>query len=284
MNDSQQVLLKAIEQTLRFENYGGGIAAIVSHDTGWRTLPGLTVARFQRARGLLQVEGRKDIPIRPGGAVYIPPGVHHRFKMNFSGRGISQWSVVNFYVLGSVNIFHFLNIPSLLPRAAGEKVGEINVELDQLRRSPPISLKHVFKERAVASRLLSVLTESAVFTDYRLEFLQAAGRLAPVLHFIQEHLAEDIRGPNLAKLVHLSTSRFGAIFKAVLGKAPGEYIQSHRIEMARQLLALTDLGVHEIGRKVGFGDPFHFSRIFKQYCRVSPKLYRQNIRRGLTTS
>ena len=54
-----------------------------------------------------------------------------------------------------------------------------------------------------------------------------------------------------------------------------QYINKARIQQAKYLLRNTNLTVNEIAKSVGFEDPFYFSRAFKAYMGVSPKVYKE---------
>ena len=103
--------------------------------------------------------------------------------------------------------------------------------------------------------------------------------MLPVLRRMQEEPEGAWSREGLARLVHLSPSRFHALFKEAMGQAPLAYLQELRLRRAQERLVASEAGVAEIGRACGFGDPFHFSRQFKAFCGESPRTYRVN-RRG----
>jgi len=41
-----------------------------------------------------------------------------------------------------------------------------------------------------------------------------------------------------------------------------------------------DLPVKAVAAETGFGDVFHFSRLFRKRCGTSPSAYRTQVRRG----
>lgn len=45
---------------------------------------------------------------------------------------------------------------------------------------------------------------------------------------------------------------------------------------ARRLLGFTPLSVKEIAARLGYADPFHFSRAFKGATGLSPQAYRED--------
>ncbi len=96
-----------------------------------------------------------------------------------------------------------------------------------------------------------------------------------MLSALRKHL--EVKGFNAVALSQvaaqfaLSESRYRAKFKEEVGLAPGEWLMKMRLEKARDLMLLENLSVTETGRRVGFEDPFHFSRNYKKYFGISPK-------------
>ncbi len=64
------------------------------------------------------------------------------------------------------------------------------------------------------------------------------------------------------------------IFRKQYGLTPNEYVQSIRIERAKDLLRHTDLIIAAIADHVGYADPVYFSRLFKRHTGMSPGKFR----------
>ena len=79
----------------------------------------------------------------------------------------------------------------------------------------------------------------------------------------------------LARTLHLSTSRLRHLIKAELGMAPGNYERGIRMQHARSLLENTFLSIKEVTHEAGFHDVSHFVRGFKKQFGVSPRTYRK---------
>ena len=58
------------------------------------------------------------------------------------------------------------------------------------------------------------------------------------------------------------------------GRSPQEFLISYRMTKAAELLKLTTLSVGDIGCAVGYENPLHFSRAFKNVYGVSPREWR----------
>jgi AraC-like DNA-binding protein len=59
-----------------------------------------------------------------------------------------------------------------------------------------------------------------------------------------------------------------------------EIVDEVRHELARELLASTDLGIAKIGASLGYRDPSSFSRAFMRWSGTSPRDYRDAYREG----
>ncbi|OGV68118.1 MAG: hypothetical protein A2498_16350 [Lentisphaerae bacterium RIFOXYC12_FULL_60_16] len=80
--------------------------------------------------------------------------------------------------------------------------------------------------------------------------------------------------PELAKRCHTSTSTLAHTFKSETGYSVHAYVMSCRVLTAKGLL-LSGCSVSEVATRLGFSNPFHFSRIFRQHEGVSPRQFKQ---------
>ena len=82
----------------------------------------------------------------------------------------------------------------------------------------------------------------------------------------------------MATLSGLPERTFKRRFKTATGYTPIDYVQSLRIEEAKQLLETTSDPTDQIGREVGYDEPSFFRRLFKRKTGTTPARYRQRFR------
>ena len=68
------------------------------------------------------------------------------------------------------------------------------------------------------------------------------------------------------------------IFTAVFNMPPAKYIQSYRIDKAKELLVSTTLSLEEIAAKVGFANSSYLCKIFKSTTGMTPLAFAQKSR------
>ena len=98
-------------------------------------------------------------------------------------------------------------------------------------------------------------------------------QLKTVIEYVQTHLDRELSLDKLANLIHLSPHYFASLFKQSIGQSPHKYITQCRLERAKQLLH-RDLAIAFICHEVGFKNQSHFTRVFRQHFKITPKAYR----------
>lgn len=79
-----------------------------------------------------------------------------------------------------------------------------------------------------------------------------------------------------ARATNIAPALFYQVFKANIGLSPKQWLQRQRLQTASQYLLSTRLNVTEVARKVGFEDPFYFSRLFDRHFGKSPLQWRKS--------
>lgn len=133
---------------------------------------------------------------------------------------------------------------------------------------------------ALVSSLLLRLLQMRTQPDQPAPPTVAKGGLAPwqikrVLEYIEDDLSRNLTIEQLAGLCSLSTYHFARAFACSVGMPPHAYVTSRRIEAARKMLTETSKPVTEIALDVGYAEPSHFARVFRQANGVAPAAFRR---------
>jgi transcriptional regulator GlxA family with amidase domain len=95
----------------------------------------------------------------------------------------------------------------------------------------------------------------------------------------QAWVAENYSAENpVAEMIEragLPATTFARRFRNATGQTPLDYVQTMRIEEAKQMLETTDAPVAEIGLEVGYSDAASFRRLFKRRAGITAADYRQ---------
>jgi AraC-like DNA-binding protein len=95
-----------------------------------------------------------------------------------------------------------------------------------------------------------------------------------VLDELSGSLARGTSLDRLAARTGFSPQHINRVFSRVFGVTPLRYLTQMRMERAAMLLIRNGLPVRIVARRVGYDDPYHFSRVFKQCYGRSPSEYR----------
>lgn len=98
--------------------------------------------------------------------------------------------------------------------------------------------------------------------------------------FIEAHFQERIRIDELASVCGIERSYFSKIFRESVGVSPQTFIMNYRMGKAETLLRETEMPIGEIAAAVGYENPLHFSRAFKNARGISPREWRERCRAG----
>ena len=96
--------------------------------------------------------------------------------------------------------------------------------------------------------------------------------------FIENNLDKVHSIDSLACRAHISPSHFAATFRRETGLPPMGYVRVRCIARAKSMLAASSASIADIAQKVGFEDPYHFSRVFRQIEGISPRTYRLSLK------
>ncbi len=133
----------------------------------------------------------------------------------------------------------------------------------------------------ILSRLYALIARQIDMTATNFKIYEKYGNdftMRRALEYIDQHYAEpDMRIEDVAQYVGLSRTHFHHVFREMVKMSPQQYLIHYRMMRAAELIRLHNTTVAELARCVGYADPFHFSKSFKQVHGLSPTGYARQI-------
>jgi len=93
-----------------------------------------------------------------------------------------------------------------------------------------------------------------------------------ILEYLNENYAEDLSMEDIAKNTGRSLATFKRDFTKYSSLTPQKWIIRKRLEVAHQMLSLGNTRVVDVCYDVGFKNPSHFSRIYKEVYGSAPSM------------
>lgn len=123
--------------------------------------------------------------------------------------------------------------------------------------------------------LLRIFQRMCQILDLRTaESAEDAHPINLAIDYVKSHLELPLDRGDVAARVGLSPGYFSTLFRKHTGHAFSQYVRNLRIDEAKRYLRESDMQVQIVARRVGFTDPFYFSRVFKDLVGVPPQGYR----------
>lgn len=102
-------------------------------------------------------------------------------------------------------------------------------------------------------------------------------QMREVIRNMEQDLSRAWTLKELADLVHLSPSRFSALFSQAAGSSPLNYLVQLRLSHAVQLLEEGSDPILDIAISCGFRNLSNFNRLFRRHLGVSPSMMRRRL-------
>lgn len=223
--------------------------------------------------GWVEIDDKKQI-IQKNQYIIITPNTPHRYGSNHK----NPWSIYWIHFTGSKSHL-FVNHPN--------KKIEIDLATNARYSDRIILFDEIFYNLEMGSGvdnleyanicLWHMLGSFRYLSQYRkINELNEHDKIEQSIRFMKNNLSKKLSLESISSHVELSVSQFCVLFKKKTSRAPIAYLTHLKIQSASQLLDFSTLQINEIAQKVGYQDPFYFSRIFTKTMGKSPKAYRNS--------
>lgn len=95
------------------------------------------------------------------------------------------------------------------------------------------------------------------------------------MRVVQERFDQTLTLEDLARAASVTPSHLVRLFRRHLQTTPMRALWDARVARGAELLRETGLSVSEVAYRVGFANPYHFSRLMRQHLGLSPSAWRK---------
>jgi AraC-like DNA-binding protein len=228
-------------------------------------------------RGWLEL-GQQRFSIQPGHAVVIPPYTPHLYGADQD----EPWSLFWIHFSGpqTQRVLDSLQLTCSSPLLYVPDVDAMRLSFEEVYAC----LNYNYSDAgllAMTSELMRLLSRmkldhsSSTRNNHTNEEC-----IESSIEFMKNHLDMALTLSDLSTRSGLSVPQYSKLFRERTDQSPMAYYTALKIRKACDLLYQTRLTVREIGLKLGYEDPYYFSRAFKKVQGCAPAHYRTNIMHG----
>lgn len=99
---------------------------------------------------------------------------------------------------------------------------------------------------------------------------QSSNPIEQSIFFMQENINKSLKISDISNYVKLSESHLSKIFRNKTGSSPLDYFINLKMQEGIRLLTNQSLRVKEVAFRLGYKDPYYFTRIFTKHIGSSP--------------
>jgi len=97
--------------------------------------------------------------------------------------------------------------------------------------------------------------------------------------YIRENFSRKISLEEIAAELSITPEYLSMLFTREIGINYSAFLSEYRISQAKRMLRGTDQKIYEIATQTGFSDTKYFSKVFRDVTGVTPREYRESVRR-----
>lgn len=239
-----------------------------------RTLPEYQIVYITKGRGIFEMNGHTRV-IFPGSAMIVFPGMRHFYKPEYEVGWTEYWVGFKGPYVDTLCRQGFLS-----PAKPVFEVGLQNSLLaiysqifELVRYQRPL-----YQVRA-SSLVLTLVAEILAHERTVVQYNHSEQLVEKARFLMEENIYGEININAIAGMLEVSTSHLNEVFKSYTAMTPYQYFISIKIRKAKELLEGGDLPIKEVAFRLGFDDPYYFSRLFRKKAGLPPSKWGSFVRR-----
>ena len=219
----------------------------------------------------------------------VPPGILHENRC-FSNQGMTYF-VAHFDIDDPALRYSMIKNGRLIYPHNTSENSSLRLILNEwiflYDKKNTYSLSDRFLSLEILSRLMTTLAKISEENKENKGSMQALSIARSIAETIQHNFnsffLNENRDKNLLLIkniyreINISMSYGLEVFKEIYGISPKEYLDRLKFKEAKRLIRNPNISIEFISEQVGYSNVAHFSRQFKKWAGVSPKIYRQNM-------
>jgi len=211
--------------------------------------------------------------IKKGDILFLPKGIEHQYKSSKKDPWSIYWVHIEGHLFEQFMDFIGTNRTNLILSVSNQIVF-IN-EFEQLlaTRNKSYQLNSFILAANIIKKIFALFT---VNCNVEPKQLKQDFNLSKVTGFMEENISQKINLQQIADSLKLSKFYFAKQFLQHTGVSPIRYFLELKIKHACKLLDESNISVKDVALKIGYDDPYYFSRLFKKIMGLSPTQYRQS--------
>lgn len=214
--------------------------------------------------------GWKKYPLGQREAVCIPAGCGHRYYADEK----NPWSILWVHFKGEDAQLFPLEECTVAHFASEHASNRMLFLFELLFRV--LEANYTLGNFIYISQVLELILAETYYREKHNTTGEQNKLVTSVIRYMYAHVQENLSMEQIAEHFQLSKSYLHVIFQKYTGQAPMEFFTRLKLTEACKLLRSTDLYIYEVAHRLGYQDPYYFSRCFHKEVGISPKEYRHS--------
>ena len=232
---------------------------------------------IREGKGTLEIN-KKKYELGAGDVFYIPPKVEAWYESDKDDPWCYTW--VGFVGMKAGECTSQAGFSLKNPVRKINCVDKVGQYIEQMLEAYQLSYSNELKRNGLLHLVMSAFVEDYCQNNAALGV--AATHPYPGAVYVQHaveymtyHYDEKLKINDLADFIGINRSYLTSSFKKHMGCSPQEFLINLRVEKAKSLLKKTDMSINAVANAVGYPDQLAFSKVFKQHCGMSPRMYKE---------
>lgn len=220
-------------------------------------------------QGIIEMNGERYI-LHADELICIPKQMKHRYYADKK----NPWSLFWVHFKGENTKYFPLDQRQVVTMISIHSQNRLTFLFDLLFRV--LERNYTLGNFIYISQVLQMILAEVFYREKSDEVGTQNKHVTSIIRYMYKHLDGLITLDDLVHEFDFSKSYINAIFRSCTQRTPIDFFICLKMQEACKLLKSSDLYVNEIAQKLGYSDPYYFSRIFKKTVGLSPSAYKNS--------